>query len=407
LKYNETLIDFYRFHTSQIYISLVDRLIEFFNQKFPEIYVRSHIFNDWGEYLDHLQKNFLASTGPDIFQVAGGRIFKKLFSQNRLYDLTPHIKGININKRVTFYPHVLKRYTIKNKIYALPLEQGWVFFWYNKEICTSLGLNAPTSFDELLANCKTLSARKVVPFSLGLSEPWTGAFYYIYLSGRIGGYKLFENCADRKQGYTFLNNSFRLAAEKLYLLLQIDSFPSGFDKMSYEDQRKIFYEEKAAMQLMGNRLLNYILKEQPYFLKKVDYFPFPVIDGGIEDERVIQGGSIASFAINNDTKHKEEVLELLKLLTGGEARTLLVDMTEDLPAGPDGYDCSDKSELWQKLRRHLASSSDVQLHHFKYLNYESASSYLKIIKSIFLNETQPEDIGRMLEDAISANDSTF
>jgi raffinose/stachyose/melibiose transport system substrate-binding protein len=369
------------------------------------MYVRSHIFSDWGEYLDHLEKGFLISTGPDIFQVAGGSVFKKLFSQDKLYNLTPHMK--DINKWVTFYPHVLQCYTIKKKIYALPLEQGWVFFWYNKEIFARLGLKAPTRFDELLSNCKTLSSKKVAPLSLGLTEPWTGAFYYIYLSGRIGGYKLFENCADRKQGYTFLDNSFRLAAEKIYLLLQIGSFPSGFGELSYEDQRKVFYEEKSAMQLMGNRLLNYILKEQPDFLEKVDYFSFPVIERGVEDERVIQGGSIASFAINNDAKHKEEVLELLKLLTGGEARTLLVDMTEDLPAGPDGYDCCNKSELWQKLRHHLASSSDVQLHHFKYLDYKSASLYLKIIKSIFLNETQPKDIGRMLDDAISVKESIF
>lgn len=401
----QKIVDFYRFHASQNYIHLVDLLIEIFNKKFPDIYVRSHIFSDWGDYLHHLVDDFYRSSGPDIFQIGGGSVLKKLSSQGKVYNLTPHVKGVN--RWITFYPHVLQPYTVKKNIYALPLEQGLIFFWYNKEIFAGLEIKPPTTFDEMLSICRILSSKDVVPFSLGVAEPWAAAFYYIYLSGRIGGFKLFENCVDTKPGYTFLDKSFRLAAEKIYLLLHTDSFPVGFGEMSYKDQRKVFYEEKAAMQLMGNRLLNYIMKESPYLLEKVDCFPFPEVEGGVEDETVVQGGSIASFAINNDTELKEEVLELLKILTGQEARTLLVDMTEDLPAGPDGYGCRNKSELWQKLRHSLASASKLQLHHFKYLDCESAHIYFKVIKSLFHNKIKPEDIGKMLEDAILVKDLSF
>lgn len=54
--------------------------------------------------------------------------------------------------------------------YAMPIDNGYIGLYYNKDVLEANGLEAPTTLEELKACCETLQANGVTPFAASLSD---------------------------------------------------------------------------------------------------------------------------------------------------------------------------------------------------------------------------------------------
>lgn len=54
--------------------------------------------------------------------------------------------------------------------YAMPLDNGWIGLFYNKDVLAANDIEVPTTYSELVAACDKLQANGVTPFSSSLSD---------------------------------------------------------------------------------------------------------------------------------------------------------------------------------------------------------------------------------------------
>ena len=70
----------------------------------------------------------------------------------------------------------------------MPWNVGMVGFWYNKDLFTQAGIDAPAgTWDELLEQIQTLKDAGITPIAVGAGDKWPAHFWYSYLMVRLGG----------------------------------------------------------------------------------------------------------------------------------------------------------------------------------------------------------------------------
>ena len=70
-----------------------------------------------------------------------------------------------------------------------------VLFW-NKKVFSDVGVQPPTSWEEMLALVPQFNAKKIAPFSLGGQSRWTNMMWLEFLFDRIGGPEVFQAVYD-------------------------------------------------------------------------------------------------------------------------------------------------------------------------------------------------------------------
>ena len=386
-----------RFHCSVQYHQLIDGVIERFEKTNPHIKIESIIMRNWYQLMYTLKKKLPTGESPDVFHTCGGGELEELTREDLVYDLTD---ALNHGWRQTFIPASLHPLRFNDREYAVPLEQGFIFVWYNKKIFEKFGLSVPRTFDELLIICRELSRCGIVPFAVGNNEKWPGAFFFSHLFHRIGGGEVFVSDFTKAPNYADIKESFISAAEKLLKLVEAGAFHEDAGFTNYEQQRMMFVQGEAAMQLNGNRLLDYIKVEGPQILDHVGTFPFPLVKDGKGTTSTVFGGSLATYAISARSQNKDEAILFLKSLTDEFAARDIIYKMGDIPAPK--YVAYDEypSLIHSNMAKKLGEARKVHVHYFKYLSPHPAGVYLNIVARLFAREISPDDAFHKVEEAL-------
>lgn len=388
-----------RHHCAVQYHHLVDGIIRRFEESNPQVRVESVIMRNWYQLTNTVYKQLPTDDTPDIFHTCGGGLLEDLAMRGLVQDLTPDLDG---SWRQEFVPAALCPLSFGGRVYAVPLEQGLIFVWYNKRIFARLGLSVPRTFADLLEVCRALRRSSLVPFTLGNQERWPGAFFFSHLFHRIGGEAVFVSDFTRSSNYADIRESFVAAAEKLQELVEAGAFPERGDAMNYQRQRDLFHQGGAAMQLNGNRLLSYILTEAPAMADEVGYFPFPLVENGKGGLTTVFGGSLATYAMSARSKHKAEALLLLKCLTDETAAKEVIFDMGDIP-GMNHVPCDRyPSALHGGLAKMLEDSEKVQVHYFKYLPPHPAGVYLNAVAKLITGDMTPLEAFETVEASLAS-----
>lgn len=238
-----------------------------------------------------------------------------------------------------------------------------------------------------------------MPFTVGNRERWPGAFFFSHLFQRIGGGAVFVSDFTRAANYAYIRESFIEAAEKLLQLVEAGAFHEDCDTTNYQQQRDMFVQEKAAMQLNGNRLLNYLTIEGPGILEHIGTFPFPVVKGGKGGTSTVFGGSLATYAISARSRHKPEGLALLKCLTDEQAARDVVYGMGDIPAMKHVPYTDYPSSLHAGLAQDLGKAEKIQVHFFKCISPYVAGVYLNTVAKLLTKAISPRDAYQLVEKA--------
>ena len=57
-----------------------------------------------------------------------------------------------------------------NAVYAMPIDNGYIGLYYNKDVLAANHIEIPSTYSELVAACETLQANGVTPFASSLSD---------------------------------------------------------------------------------------------------------------------------------------------------------------------------------------------------------------------------------------------
>ncbi|GEC92952.1 ABC transporter substrate-binding protein [Brevibacillus brevis] len=299
------------------------------------------------EYNTILNTALQSDSGPDILQLRPYAPGIALAEAGHLEPLD-NVPGIS-----TIPKDVLAAATGKDgKVYGVPLSLNSTQFYYNKKIFEQNSLQAPKSWDELIATAKTLKEKGIVPISFGAKEGWLlslshGVIAPASYSGTDYLDKLLKGESDLKSA------EFLESVQRMQEL--IPYFPENYVGLELNDMRTLFATEKAAMFINGSFELEGIKKLNPDL--PLDFFPMPTDDG----KQVLTTWVDGSYAVNAKSKHKEEALKFMEFMATKKFGELFANQFKRISAVPG------------------VSTDDPLVNKMAELSQSSATPYLMVV----------------------------
>ena len=253
--------------------SIQEGAVARFMAAYPNITVNQvHIQND--NYKQQLIVAMSSKQAPDMYIHWGGGPMAEYYKSGFVNDITDLFAKYD---HPDFIDAAVAQSTYDGKVLAIPYGglSGCDIF-YNKTIFAEVGVEVPTTIDELEAVCDKLIEAGYVPFSLANGSKWTGSMYYMYLVSRHSGNAEFD--AAYTQEGSFTSDAFIWAGEKIQEWVKKGYFNEGFNSMITDngEDRALLYNNTCAMMLHGSWQIRSIKQDsQEWYEANLGTLRFP------------------------------------------------------------------------------------------------------------------------------------
>jgi len=336
-------------------------------------------------------------TPPDIFQSWGGGVMNDQIAAGMLQDITPALDANGGAWRATFAPGALAVYAENGKNYGVPWDMGMVGWWYNKDLFAQANIaNPPATWDDLLADVKTLKAAGITPISVGEGDKWPGMHIWSYLATRIGGQAAFDAAAGRTGAFS--DPSFVQAGQKIQDLVALGAFQNGYLGATWGDEATAMGNGKAAMDLMGQwapGAFNDNSADKKGIGDNLGWFPFPSVEGGAGAATDALGGG-NGFAIGKNAP--AAAIDFVKYLTRAESQQQCAAAGFCVPVVKGG-ETGLTDPLLKEVQQGAAAAKYFQLYYDQYLPPAMGSVVNDSVQGIFANTLTPQAAAQAVEDS--------
>jgi raffinose/stachyose/melibiose transport system substrate-binding protein len=334
---------------------------------------------------------------PDIFQSWGGGVMNEYAKAGLLKDITPDLDADGAAWRNTFSPGALGVYAYQGKNYGVPWDMGMIGWWYNKDLFSKAGIQAPPkTWAELLDDVKKLKDSGTTPIAVGMGDKWPGMHMWAYLVTRIGGKANFEGALMRTGSFT--DAPFVEAGKKLQELIALEPFQDGFLGATYGDEATAMGNGKAAMELMGQWAPG-VEKDNSADKQgigdKLGWFPFPVVEGGKGDPNDAVGGG-NGFGIGKNAS--PEAVDFVKYLTRAESQVQCAEIGLCVPVVKGG-EAGLTDPLLKTVQESAAKAKYFQLYYDQALPPAMGSVINDSVQGLFAGKLTPEQLAQAIEDS--------
>jgi raffinose/stachyose/melibiose transport system substrate-binding protein len=384
-------VTFWHIQTYQATRAVVDGAVERFRKGNPGVRVNV-VALAADDLKEKLRQADAAGAGfPDVFHTWGGGILGDYVRAGRARVLPETPDGI--------LPAALAFCRADGKTAAVPADIAVVLFWYNRDLFARHGIEVPRTQAELLAACGKLRAAGVCPIAVGNKDRWPGAFFYMYLALRAGGPGPFRQAAAGAPGASFEHPSFVRAGALLQQMVEARVFPEGFNSMTYESARRLFFDGRAAMMLMGTWLPANCLSEAPAFLPKMDCFAYPAVADGCGDGAAVVGGVNAAYAMSADCAEPEAAMALIRELASAETAGAWA-RTGRIPARVPGAEAWPFPSAAARKAAAIRGEADFIQHYYdQALPPKLAARHKETTQALFALEMTPGEAARVMDRA--------
>ena len=292
-------------------IEQMNRLLTVFNTKHPRITVK---FNPTSatEYNSVLQTQLENRIGPDLFYIRSFSFSRHLFEKGYLAPLND-LSGLY----ESFTPEFIEPWTSSDGVpYGVPFMAVSHGIYYNIDLFNQLGLNIPTTWEELLTTAQSIQTAGYIPFANGSGDKWTIAeLVFMNLAPTfIGGY---EGRIKYLRGERCFNDSQVVSAFRAVADLA-PFFSKDQEKLNYYDSNRLFLQGKAAMCMGGSWDISDFEANASNFEWSVFAIPAPA-----GQPEYVTFHADAAIGLNAASEHKNESRVFLEWLTTQEVAELL------------------------------------------------------------------------------------
>lgn len=244
-----------------------------FMKDYPNIHVEQiHQQND--NYKQQLVVAMSSGQCPDMYVSWGGGPMAEYYNSGFADDIT---EMYNKYDHPDFIDAAIAQGSYKDKILGIPFGSlSGCDIFYNKTIFKDLGLEVPTTIDELEAVCAKLKENNITPFALANAPKWTGSMYYMYLVARHSGNAEFD--AAYTQEGSFGSEAFLFASDKIQDWVKKGYFPDGVNSLSPDDgqDKQLLYDGSCAMMLHGSWMAGSMSSDNAeWYNENIGVFRFP------------------------------------------------------------------------------------------------------------------------------------
>ncbi len=296
---------------------ILDRAIEKFNEKYPDVRVEYISGITKGNYSSWLYERLLEGNAPDVFFVFD-KDFNSLSELGAMKDLSQIMEKDNDFDTDKFYSSAFSCGSYKDTQYALPYESAVNLMFVNKSILSKAGISMPSSdwtWEDFYNICSSITQDSN---NDGINDTF-GVCNYTWEDAMVSnGVELFGSDGS------IVNLSSEGSAEALAFIERLNKLNDGYTVTSND-----FDLGNAAFQpLMFSQYRAY--KPYPLRVKKFSSFEWDCITmpKGPKGENTSYMYTLL-MAMNNDTHNEKYAWELMKILTyDEEIQSLIFEYSE-------------------------------------------------------------------------------
>lgn len=289
-----------------------------FTEKNPNIKVEIEI-TPWDQYWTKLETAATGGSLADVFWMNGLNVAKYV-AGDMLLPLDDKVKADRVNTS-DFPESMVKLYTVKDQLYAMPKDFDTIALFYNKELFDNAGVSYPTdswTWDDMTAAAKKLTDKEKGIYGIAAFNNNQRGYYNTML--QFGGSILSED--KKKSGFTDPNS---MKGIQCWIDLMKDGLSPNSQQMIDTTPDNMFESGKVAMLYAGSWMLSeYMANEN---IK--DKFDIQVMPQAEKRATVIHG---LGNAVYSKTKYPEQAWKFVKWLGGQEANDIQAKSAIAIPA---------------------------------------------------------------------------
>ncbi len=257
----------------------VAEMTDSFNAKASGITVSAHGM-EHESFKTGIRSRLAWGRAPDIFSYWAGERLRAVAEAGYLAPLDDLWAGGGLDR--LFSRDVAAACRYNGKMYAVPVTQHMVGFFYNTAVFARFGLKPPRTWEELLDACARLKRGGVTPFALGARELWPAQFWFDHLLARTAGPLYHQGLMAGRHAYDDpqVRRAFSLWAD----LLRRGYFAPSFASWDWADAAQAVREGRAAMTLTGTWFMGFFAADESWRPgRDYGFFRFPTLDPGVPD----------------------------------------------------------------------------------------------------------------------------
>ncbi|MCR5195221.1 MAG: extracellular solute-binding protein [Pseudobutyrivibrio sp.] len=384
--------------------------VQRFMADYPNITVNQvHQQND--NYKQQLVVAMSSGQAPNMYIHWGGGPMAEYYKSGFANDITDMYAKYD---HPDFIDASVAQSTYDGKMLAIPFGglSGCDIF-YNKTIFKDLGLEVPTTIDELEDVCATLKKNGYTPFSLANASKWTGSMYYMYLVARHSGNAEFDAAYTQENGGSFTSDAFIYAGTKIQDWVKKGYFPDGVNSLTADDNqdRALLYDGSAAMMLHGSwQVAGIKADNEDWYNENIGVFRFPE-DTEAKEKGVPQDVEIGTaigngFSFNcfkEDGSVDQDMLDACYVLATQYYNDDTYNQMQmdggNIPS-IKGFDSKIEDPNNKEVVKVFFDASNVQLWYDQYLPASVTEVHKDCMTELFGLEKTPEQIGKEQDDAM-------
>lgn len=293
-----------------------------------------------------LQTRLRSGDGPDVFGYDTGPGFAGALAEaGLLFPLTEAYAKYDW----PVYEFAQERVTFDGEIVGIPNDIETLGLYLNDDIFADLGLEAPTSLDDLIDSCGVISDAGIIPIAVSDQEGWQGGHLLsVVLSSEIGSVATKE-LIDGKTSWDSPE-----VIDALTVLKDMNDegcFTPSPAAVTYDNANALFYSGQAAMNPTGSWLVQDTERNVDF---EVSYVPFPSSDG----VGIFSGGLGAGLFVNSQSKKTDAAVEFLNYMMTQEHGAWVIENTQSIPAFPIDTSGIEATPLFTQVLSDAAKIAD-------------------------------------------------
>lgn len=253
------------------------------------------------KYRAKVRSDFMGKAATDILLWYGGAETVDFAKQNLLLDV-----GSYLGSQDSFVPGVLEDMSYNGKYYGLPLCENFFALYINSDIYTRHKLEAPNTYEDLLAQVKLLKSAGIIPIMMpGQNHPAIAAHFFSYVANQTTKRGEFEK-ASFGSGGSYASPGFMKAAEIISELQKAGAFDANIDGIPMASVEDMFAKGQGGMYFIGVWRIGSLPKE---LRNKMTPIRFPSVQGFTEDPKIVTAQTEMGWIFNASIKSDKAKLE--------------------------------------------------------------------------------------------------
>lgn len=331
-----------------------DKMVAAFEAENPDITIKATIYN-YPDFLLALKTAAASDSLPDLIGLEPGAMTQEY--RDYLVPLQDvAVKMWGEDWQDLFFPIGLDQARLGNRagdqnFYMLPMELQTTNLWYNRQLFDKLGIEAPTTWDELKDVAAALKKAGIAPLVQGGGDGWQNIDVYMMIAQQTAPGVIYK----AEDGEAAFNEPGLVEAMRVWKRLFTEGIvqPGALGMSVYPNAASLFNAGRGGMISLGSWHMQTAKSDPPVELSKgmlgVGAFLFPDVTGDGQPTNPL-GGIDFGIGMTKSGEARPEVVKVLKSFIGGSGIQAAIDDFNDLPAvkgiEPNTFTNDHEKELW-------------------------------------------------------------